>query len=76
MKVLVAESLGVCTTHFSVFKVIPTGILVKFKKHVRGDLTPDHDNDEYLYFKNEYGFSEVYDFIRADNLNDATKKAV
>ena len=74
LKLYVAESQGCCVTNISFIKAEGDGVILQFKKDIRGTFVNDHDDDEYLYLNKSYGFAEVYDYIKAKTLNEAITK--
>jgi hypothetical protein len=74
IKLLISESMGVCPTHITMLVTFGEGVLLQFHEDVRGGFVIDHEDNEYVYLHSAYGYSEVYDFIEAENRDKAIFK--
>jgi len=69
LKIRISELQGIDPDHISLIEVHGSGLILQYDPEVRGDLTVDHDEDEYCYFNASYGHREIYCFIKAKDLN-------
>lgn len=74
VKLFLAESMGVDQNYIENLTAEGAGLIFQFNKDVRGGLVADHCVNEYLYLNTRYGLTEIYDYIKADNLGDAILK--
>ena len=73
LKLYIAETQGIAPDDIQFLRKINNDYLVQFDEDVRGITTIDHEDDEFLLFKDGY-FGEVYDIITAEYDYEAIRK--
>ena len=76
LKLIISEMQGICPSSIRLIHVQGEVTLIQYSEESRGYTAMDHDDDEYCFFHSDYGYREVYDIIKATDVNEALSKAL